>query len=1203
MKRKVLFMCLLVLCLGMMAGSAFADTPPPNVDYCVNPGFEDGVDPVAAPWSFWGGTGGALPNPFVDLVNPSPRCWSNFGNPTYVNVAAQNNMSLITLHHGETYYYHALYYVPASEIVEGTTAVAAIGFSMMTAPFVWVLPDSIGDPAVINPAAVITPDAWNVFEGSWVYNSPTATDDQVNYGRFMLYGRNLVTNARFPNPGGYFDDCQFGTTPNVPQFTITASAGANGDISPSGAVKVGQGSSKTFTFKADAGYVPDEVTIDGGTPVPAGDSYTIDDVQADGSISVTFIASDITYEILSEVVGGNGTIDPTPSATVPINGDQTFNFTPDEGYQVDTVTVDGNLVPTATSYTFTRVNADATISVTFKAQVFFNITASAGIGGSIDPSGIVPVLQGADQTFNFTADPGYKVNTVSIDGGIAVPAEASYTIENVQADGTIGVTFVKYFTISGLVTDLATGLPASGVKLKIYSVGFSIEYTTETDVDGIYSVDAQADIPYVVELVDPQTPTVVLLTPLAERSQDPEGLGLIADWVVDLDVLVAEAVTGISGVVRDSATNLPIPNAVVQSGGKNGPGALTNAAGEYSIMGLVDGYGDLYADAVGYAGRLLWVTGAGNLGCDILLTPAVEPLSYNGDMEDLVNPLPAQWAVAPWSNPIGCMDWLASLDAKSGAQSLFYTYNETTTTDSDYAGILKILPITAGYDYNFWFSAKGDPEVMAWQPMIEFMDALGNNWNGFVSSDPAYFEYSHMPPAEWLPYFQWMDRNGTKNGAPIRYTPSALQTEVHFIFLYEDRVGNTGQLIWTEDPPGSLEHRMPLAGKGCYIDDLMLDAVPQDMTYEVVEGTVLPFGIAGKVLDVSDVGICNAVVQLGAGGPTVVTDCDGKYSFLITTPAAGVALYADALGNADVTEVIDTNDVLTAPFGMLIKDITLPTKDESDISYVQNGGFETVVAGSPVGWGVGLAGAPNGPGSGTQSYLTADAIDPACGTYSAKFLPIIQNYEGVVQFIPVIADSTYNLYWKLKSDTGVRGAWTWIYWTNDAGDELADLYNNWNWWAAPTVWTQYPGTIAACGDNWTGVYAPIVGAVPPAGATRMYLYFGCESPDPPGGDIWPWEGGSLDIDDVVVDRIGPAYIPPYTGPFYGVNNKSVLTDDKLVGKHVKVWGNIISIDPGVSYVISDGYSAGVTINGSTTQIVGDMAVVKGVVQADKSVTP
>ena len=66
------------------------------------------------------------------------------------------------------------------------------------------------------------------------------------------------------------------------------------------------------------------------------------------------------------------------------------------------------------------------------------------------------------------------------------------------------------------------------------------------------------------------------------------------------------------------------------------------------------GYGDLYADAVGYAGRLMWVTGTGNLRRDILLTPAVEPLSYDGNMEDLAPTVkPAQWAEVSWVQSYG----------------------------------------------------------------------------------------------------------------------------------------------------------------------------------------------------------------------------------------------------------------------------------------------------------------------------------------------------------------------------------------------------------------------------------------------------------------------------------------------------------------------------------------------------------------------
>ena len=69
------------------------------------------------------------------------------------------------------------------------------------------------------------------------------------------------------------------------------------------------------------------------------------------------------------------------------------------------------------------------------------ITAMAGAGGSIDPEGEITVAKGADQTFTFTPDAGYTLDTVTVDGQ-PVPVEGnSYTISNVNSNMTIRVTF------------------------------------------------------------------------------------------------------------------------------------------------------------------------------------------------------------------------------------------------------------------------------------------------------------------------------------------------------------------------------------------------------------------------------------------------------------------------------------------------------------------------------------------------------------------------------------------------------------------------------------------------------------------------------------------------------------------------------------------------------------------------------------------
>jgi len=70
----------------------------------------------------------------------------------------------------------------------------------------------------------------------------------------------------------------------------------------------------------------------------------------------------------------------------------------------------------------------------------FNIVASAEAGGSISPSGTVSVDYGDSQTFTITADTGYHIVDVTVNGS-SVGAVDSYTFTNVQADYTISATF------------------------------------------------------------------------------------------------------------------------------------------------------------------------------------------------------------------------------------------------------------------------------------------------------------------------------------------------------------------------------------------------------------------------------------------------------------------------------------------------------------------------------------------------------------------------------------------------------------------------------------------------------------------------------------------------------------------------------------------------------------------------------------------
>ena len=71
----------------------------------------------------------------------------------------------------------------------------------------------------------------------------------------------------------------------------------------------------------------------------------------------------------------------------------------------------------------------------------YSIAASSSNHGTISPSGTIVVNQNESQAFTFTAEAGYAVQTVSVDGVNGIGA--SYTFTNVTSNHTISVTFAS----------------------------------------------------------------------------------------------------------------------------------------------------------------------------------------------------------------------------------------------------------------------------------------------------------------------------------------------------------------------------------------------------------------------------------------------------------------------------------------------------------------------------------------------------------------------------------------------------------------------------------------------------------------------------------------------------------------------------------------------------------------------------------------
>ena len=218
-------------------------------------------------------------------------------------------------------------------------------------------------------------------------------------------------------------------------FTLTASSGSNGTISPSGAVTVNSGGNQTFTFTPATGYKVSSVVVD-GTAVTTASSYSFSNVTANHTISVTFTSTTFT---LTASAGSNGTISPSGAVTVNSGASQAFTITPATGYQVASVLVDGTSVGALTSYTFSGVTANHTISATFTSGTF-TITPAAGTNGAISPAAPVKVNSGASQTFAITPATGFQVASVLVDGA-SVGALTSYAFSDVTANHTISASF------------------------------------------------------------------------------------------------------------------------------------------------------------------------------------------------------------------------------------------------------------------------------------------------------------------------------------------------------------------------------------------------------------------------------------------------------------------------------------------------------------------------------------------------------------------------------------------------------------------------------------------------------------------------------------------------------------------------------------------------------------------------------------------
>jgi uncharacterized protein (TIGR02145 family) len=135
-----------------------------------------------------------------------------------------------------------------------------------------------------------------------------------------------------------------------------------------------------------------------------------------GSTTVSATVSSTQYTV-TPTQSTNGTITPTGVATVNCGSTRIYTITPDNGYRVSDVKVNGvSLAPPTNSYTFTDIRAAKTITATY-VPITYTLTINSSTGGSVTlspPGGtysagtvvtLTPVPTGNYLFANYTGDP------------------------------------------------------------------------------------------------------------------------------------------------------------------------------------------------------------------------------------------------------------------------------------------------------------------------------------------------------------------------------------------------------------------------------------------------------------------------------------------------------------------------------------------------------------------------------------------------------------------------------------------------------------------------------------------------------------------------------------------------------------------------------------------------------------------------------
>ena len=284
-----------------------------------------------------------------------------------------------------------------------------------------------------------TSKGYSSFHDSEVFEF-TGTNTATNVGNYSLT-ISLKDKDNYEWKDGTTTDVviNWSITQATPEFTVpTELTGVKGDFLSSITLPAG------FTWNN-----PSELLTAGThtykatyTPTDTINYKTVTDIEISVVVKNKFVLSGV-------VNGGNGTI--SVSSLEVLEGKKAeVIFTPDEGYMIDKVLVEGTEVEVTGNKLELTMDGHKLVVVSYK-KIPFTVTVEDVEGATVDPSGIVTVNYGDNKNFTITANSGYKLIKVLVNGTEKTLDGNTLKLTNITANMNIKVVVEKivYEVIDG----------------------------------------------------------------------------------------------------------------------------------------------------------------------------------------------------------------------------------------------------------------------------------------------------------------------------------------------------------------------------------------------------------------------------------------------------------------------------------------------------------------------------------------------------------------------------------------------------------------------------------------------------------------------------------------------------------------------------------------------------------------------------------